>query len=418
MEVFYNKQYYNIKKENVGIEERQYNEFNENEKKLIELAKFDKKNNFEAWTALGTNIELGYSTHSFFRYFGKFPPVISTHLITKYTDNNDIILDPMSGSGTTAVEGLLLNRKTYVNDINPLSVLLAKVKTTYIDKEEILKTLKKLKKIYKPLSIKEYNYEPVGLKDYTHWFLPETCDSLRGIKKIVEEIKSENLRNYFLACFCAIIRPVSRATTQQGRLFLDIKTAKEDAFEAFEKKVIKNADAVNDLKKSSNINIFSEDIQNYDFNNLNNLVNLIIMHPPYFNSYKYSSINSLELSWLETNHADVRKKEIREFFKVGKKENVEKYIDDMYESIKNVSKTLKKNGHLAIMIGDTTIRNEYIPVTNMLIEKINRDFLNVEKIILRVPKYTEASWAASQRRKGKDVGINICDFIIIFKKVK
>ena len=141
------------------------------------------------------------------------------------------------------------------------------------------------------------------------------------------------------------------------------------------------------------------------------------MHPPYFNSYKYSAINSLELSWLETNHADVRKNEIREFFKVGKKENVDKYIDDMLVSVNNVSKTLKKGGYLAIMIGDTVIKNEYIPVTNMLIEKIDKKVLKVEKIILRIPKYTEASWAASQRRKGNNVGINLCDFIVIFKKV-
>ncbi len=418
MKTFYNKNYYNIKKENVGIEERSYNEFSDYEKKLIELAQFDKNYIFEAWTALGTNIELGYSTHGFFRYFGKFPPVISTHLITKYTKENDQVFDPMSGSGTTAVEGMLLNRKTIVNDINPLSVLLAKVKTTHINKKDILTNLNTIKKNYKPICLKEYNYEPVGLKDYNHWFLPETCDSLRGIKKCIEEISSEEIRNFFLACFCAIIRPVSRATTQQGRLFLDVETAKKDALDTFEKKVLKNMDAVDELKKKNKVTVISEDVQNGDFSLLNNSSKLIIMHPPYFNSYKYSSINSLELSWLDINHADIRKSEIREFFKVGKKENVDKYVNDMTSSIINITKTLKKNGYFAIMIGDTIIKDEYVPVTNLLINNIDKSILSIEKIILRVPKYTEASWAASQRRKGNNIGINLYDFIIIFKKVK
>ena len=324
----------------------------------------------------------------------------------------------MSGSGTTAVEGMLLNRTTIVNDINPLSILLAKVKTTFIDKNEIKKEFNIIKKKYKPLSLTEYNYEPIGLKDYYHWFLPETCDSLRGLKKCIEEINDEKIKNFFLACFCAIIRTVSRATTQQGRLFLDVETAKEDAFETFEKRVLKNMESVSELKKRNKVSIISNDVQNGDFSNLNNSSKLIIMHPPYFNSYKYSSINSLELSWLGTNHADVRKKEIREFFKVGKKENVEKYINDMSASVMNISKTLKKNGYFAIMIGDTIIKNEYVPVTNLLISSIDKSILSVEKVILRVPKYTEASWAASQRRKGNNIGINLYDFIIIFKKVK
>ena len=90
----------------------------------------------------------------------------------------------------------------------------------------------------------------------------------------------------------------------------------------------------------------------------------------------------------------------------------------MTSSIINITKTLKKNGYFAIMIGDTIIKDEYVPVTNLLINNIDKSILSIEKIILRVPKYTEASWAASQRRKGNNIGINLYDFIVIFKKVK
>ena len=40
----------------------------------------------------------------------------------------------------------------------------------------------------------------------------------------------------------------------------------------------------------------------------------------------------------------------------------------------------------------------------------------IKTIALRVPKFTEASWASSQRRMKKNVGINLFDFIITIKK--
>ena len=72
-----------------------------------------------------------------------------------------------------------------------------------------------------------------------------------------------------------------------------------------------------------------------------------------------------------------------------------------------------------MMIGDTVIKGEYIPATRMLIDAFLSECSNiiVEKVVLRVPKYTEASWSASQRRTTDKVGITLSDFIIIFRKV-
>ena len=415
MKTILNNKFYSIDKK-VGIEIKKENEFGENDLKLLNYSKLNSYKNIEAWTALGTNQELGYFTHGFFRYFGKFPPVIATYLITEYTAPGDIVFDPMCGSGTTGVEAMYLGRKAFINDINDLSVLLSKVKTKHIDKEILSRELDNIKNNYKPLTFEEYSYEPVGLKNYKHWFLDKTCDSLRGLKKIIEDIKDIDVRNFFLANFCAIIRPVSRATTQQGRLFLDVETAKEDALESFLKKTIKNIEKIDSLVNNNDVFVLSKDIKEEIFPEVNK-AKLIIMHPPYFNSYKYSSINSLELSWLGIDKSNFSKKEIREFFKVGKAENVDRYVKDMFDSIDNMKEYLDKNGRIALMMGDTIIKNEYVPATKLLLEKIEKDTnLVVEKVVLRIPKYTEASWAASQRRKTNNIGVNINDFVIILKE--
>lgn len=79
---------------------------------------------------------------------------------------------------------------------------------------------------------------------------------------------------------------------------------------------------------------------------------------------------------------------------------------------------MKPGGIMALMIGDTIIKGEYIQATKMLLDRFlaENPQIKVEKIVLRVPKYTEASWSASQRRKSDKVGISLNDFIVIFRR--
>src|SRR5690606_9232832 len=44
--------------------------------------------------------------------------------------------DPFGGSGTTALEGLLLGRQVISSDINPISEIIGKAKSTSISKQE------------------------------------------------------------------------------------------------------------------------------------------------------------------------------------------------------------------------------------------------------------------------------------------
>ena len=52
-------------------------------------------------------------------YHGNFIPQIPNQLIRRYTDENDLVLEPFAGSGTTLFECEKLNRKYIGFDINP-----------------------------------------------------------------------------------------------------------------------------------------------------------------------------------------------------------------------------------------------------------------------------------------------------------
>ena len=67
----------------------------------------------EFWNINETISGLSYLTHSYFRYYGKFPSKIGKLIIEdlnsrgKISQQNDFILDNYAGSGTTLVESKL-----------------------------------------------------------------------------------------------------------------------------------------------------------------------------------------------------------------------------------------------------------------------------------------------------------------------
>ncbi len=76
----------------------------------------------------------GYATHSLFPYRGKFhPQLIRALLNILQVKPGDVVLDPMAGSSTVAVEANLLGINAIAVDLSPLCKLMGEVKTFALD---------------------------------------------------------------------------------------------------------------------------------------------------------------------------------------------------------------------------------------------------------------------------------------------
>jgi hypothetical protein len=60
------------------------------------------------------------------RYRGNWPPQVPNNIIRKYSNNEDLVLDPFLGGGTTVIESWLLGRKSIGLDISPNAVSISK----------------------------------------------------------------------------------------------------------------------------------------------------------------------------------------------------------------------------------------------------------------------------------------------------
>lgn len=89
------------------------------------------------WTFEGTDTQ--YLTHGLHNYPARMVPEIPDTLLGHYKDQGvieegDLVYDPFSGSGTTAVEGRLHGLNAEGNDINPFAVMLSEAKAIPLER--------------------------------------------------------------------------------------------------------------------------------------------------------------------------------------------------------------------------------------------------------------------------------------------
>jgi hypothetical protein len=149
-----------------------------------------------------------YATHGMHSYAAKCPPQLARYAIETYSHPGDVVLDPMVGSGTTLVETHLSGRHGIGIDIDPLSCLIARVKSTVISDHEIEDAQKIIVDQFKSKKIDLYLEYPIPRTDRfnqlidfpnrEYWFTPQVQSNLVTLSYILSNIEiREEVRNFF-----------------------------------------------------------------------------------------------------------------------------------------------------------------------------------------------------------------------------
>lgn len=86
-------------------------------------------------------------THGIHLYPARMHPEIARRVIAKYSRPGDVVFDPFMGSGGVLLESILHGNNAAGLDINPLAVLISKVKTTVFKNNKISLITKALETI-------------------------------------------------------------------------------------------------------------------------------------------------------------------------------------------------------------------------------------------------------------------------------
>ena len=281
----------------------------------------------------------GYATHSLFPYRGKFHPQLIRALLNILKINsNHIVLDPMAGSSTVAVEANILGIDSISVDLNPFCQLIGTVKTFALDlNTDILESI-----ITSPKQI---------LKKLNKCTVPKFFKTNKDKKKHYYEI--------MLLAFLDAMGFANRSSHSIDKLFPRVLERYILTIKHFQK-----------AREKTNINIGKSKIIQGSALNLpinNDSVDAIITSPPYSFAIDYLQNDQPQLEYLGYNIENL-KKEMIGLQGRGIKNKLEIYFNQIDQALSEMKRVSKKNAPIVIIIGTNDIQTKGVRLEPKIIE--------------------------------------------------
>lgn len=248
-----------------------------------------------------------YCTHGIYKYPAMMVAPIVKRLIDEYaTPGESVILDPFCGSGSVLVESILHDCESYGIDINPLALLLAKVKTTPIDSDLLIAEYTDF------IEFRKRNTHRFNSPDFYNidfWFKPDVIKRLSIVKKWIDEIDNEDVRDFFKIVFAETVRKTSNTRNDEFKLYRlpekKLAAHNPDVYITFEQVFNHNVSKMEQFFFACPSNpkiphILYEDSRT-ETSIPSNMIDLIITSPPYGDSkttVAYGQYSRLSLQWL------------------------------------------------------------------------------------------------------------------------
>jgi DNA modification methylase len=280
-----------------------------------------------------------YLTHWIYPYKGKFHPQMIRALLNIIgLKDGDIVFEPFSGSGTTALEAQLLGINFIGIDISPLCVIQGKVKTESIYVLDKILGIKDtiISKLVPDLFQKETNY-------YTM------------INKLSPDEKVKNF--YKLARLLAV--------SDSSRRNRDFRTS----FVKNLNLMIESIKGYIEIKEKLNLKLGDVKIEVGDSRNVklpDNSVDGIITSPPYSIALDYvqNDIHSLK----DLGYDVLRMRNDFIGVRGNGKTRVELYNEDMKKSYSEMYRIVKPNRYAVIVIGNATYQGQEVKTVDFTID--------------------------------------------------
>jgi 16S rRNA G966 N2-methylase RsmD len=351
----------------------------------------------------------GQSYASVYPNLHKYPatmlPQIGIEILKELNIKSGALLDPYCGSGSSFASGLECGiTEMHGFDINPLAVLISKVRFTKISVNELAEAKRIFRNNVFEFLKDEKNIETLKRPQITNidfWFSKEVIDHLKVVKHFIDKIFDENIKHFFLIPFSETVRECSYTRNNEFKLFRmkseDLLHFNPDVIGVYLKKLEDTITLYQYFyfpKLNGKINV---NVQYSTFKPQDEYFDIILTSPPYGDSrttVAYGQFSTLSNEWLGIDYArkidgmlmgGVKPKKnikngliadyISEIEKVDSKRSLEvsAFYTDLDSSIQKVAKSIRKGGKSVYVVGNRTVKNVQLPTDQFIAEKFEQN---------------------------------------------
>jgi hypothetical protein len=353
--------------------------------------------------------QLGYGSHQFFRYYGKFPSVVGAEIVRRFAAAGaGSVLDCYAGSGTTLVEAQIAGIPSFGIDTNPLAVLACRVKTGYHDAAELRAVAAEVG--HRARASATVWRPSIPTPRLEKWFAPDALRDLGRLRAALDEVRPGPARDFLTVALLGIVRRCSNAYDGEVRPHVNPAKRPRPPLVAFDDKVddmLAGLAEVDEMRPtgvpSHSVIGDSREPSAYPSTG-DNPTQLVVAHPPYLNSFNYFQVFSLELMWATELEQvwqgwtpdDIRAAEHRAWPATSAAVK-RRYYEDLWSVAKNAVASLADGGVLAVVVGDATIRRVLEPVHRTIWDHLADSGLEAVEIWFRTTHYGMGKYAYRHR---------------------
>ncbi|MEA1850191.1 hypothetical protein U9K52_14860 [Chryseobacterium sp. MHB01] len=379
------------------------------------------KQNLKAISSKTLNGE-NYSRNDFARSILNYPammvPSVQEPIIEKLSEalnKNVSLLDPFMGASNTLVTGMKYGMNVFGQDINPLSILLSQVKTTFYQAEELIDAAESL---INRIDSDASTIIEISFINIDKWFTKDIQIELSKIYRAIHNEPSLKIRKFFWVGLAETIRLTSNDRTSTFKMHMrpieEIRSRQISALKTFTsitKKNIKNiSDYISVLVSNGHIkkNKYAKnaDVIWGDTNigiKTKKTFNLLVTSPPYGDNQTtvtYGQFSYLPLQWIPIGDIDnsIEIDYLQTAQSIDNKSlggQIKENLKDIEEVVFKKSKTLKK----FINQFDNNERKKAEKVTRFIYDLDN----SIDKMLPKMRKDSFLVWTIGNRNVNKQI---------------
>lgn len=341
-------------------------------------------------------------------YRGCFKPQLPAYFIDRLSKPGDVIYDPFSGRGTTAVEAALMGRNVIVNDVNPLSAILTRPRLEAPLIASIDVRLRAIK-----LTAKRRN--DIDLSMFYH---PDTERELLNLRAYLAErrangteddadrwirmVATNRLTGHSPGFFSAYTLPPNQAVTPESQIRINEKTGKAPEYRDVRALILRksmqlqsdiNAAARWRLQQAAAQALFLEGSAGQTADIAANSVQLTVTSPPFLNVVQYAKDN-----WLRCWFNSLDAEEIGTGITMAT--SVNEWSAVMLEVLCELYRITRPKGWVAFEVGE--VQRGSVNLDEAVVPLGIEAGFRCEAILINTQKFTKTSniWGVGNNERG------------------